>query len=533
MKLQLEALKDKEQWKNLSIQLPQFNIEQVRRNTKANPTWVHFGAGNIFRAFVARKQQELLDKALVDTGIITAETFDMEVVDKVLAPNDNLALTVLMNSRGESEKVVVSSITESLRASVEQEDYLRLVSIFEKKSLQMASFTITEKGYNLKDFSGNYLSYVEKDLSTGPDHPTSSMSILTALLYKRYLAGRFPMTLVSMDNCSHNGDKLRDAVQTIAKEWNQRGFLDFGFVSYVSDETKVTFPLTMIDKITPRPSDMLKEELEALGLEAMDIVVTSKNTYIAPFVNAEVSEYLVIEDKFTNGRPPLEQVDILFCDRETVNKIETMKVTTCLNPLHTALAVTGCLLGHQSIAKEMEDQILNKLVRRIGYEEGLPVVINPQIIDPFAFLDEVVNERFTNHFIPDTPQRIATDTSQKVAIRFGETIKAYALNSELSVSSLTGIALAIASWCRYLMAIDDNGQFFTLSPDPMIEYLNEQISKVQMGDQFVDLVPLLSNRDIFGVNLYEVGLGPTIEAMFLSMIQGNGAVRKTLENYLN
>lgn len=110
-------------------------------------------------------------------------------------------------------------------------------------------------------------------------------------------------------------------------------------------------------------------------------------------------------------------------DRDTVDKADTMKVTTCLNPLHTALSIFGCLLGYESIATEMEDPDLLTLVQQIGYKEGLPVVVNPEIINPKMFIDEVILKRLPNKYIPDTPQRIATDTSQKIAIRFGETIK--------------------------------------------------------------------------------------------------------------
>lgn len=118
----------------------------------------------------------------------------------------------------------------------------------------------------------------------------------------------------------------------------------------------------------------------------MEVIVTSKNTYTAPFVNAEISEYLVIEDKFTNGRPALEEAGIIFTDRDTVNNVETMKVTTCLNPLHTALAVSGCLLGYTLIADEMKDDTLRKFVEIIGYKEGLPVVVDPGILSPKQFL---------------------------------------------------------------------------------------------------------------------------------------------------
>ena len=75
----------------------------------------------------------------------------------------------------------------------------------------------------------------------------------------------------------------------------------------------------------------------------------------------------------------------------------------CLNPLHTALAVFGCLLGYKKISEEMKDRDLVSLLRRIGYEEGLPAVTDPGILDPREFLDTVLTVRFPNPFLPDSP----------------------------------------------------------------------------------------------------------------------------------
>lgn len=520
-------------WKEIGVELPQFDFDQVVKNTTEKPQWVHFGAGNIFRGFVANAHQKLLNQKVAETGIIAAETFDFEMIDKVYKPYDNLTLLVIMKANGEFEKTVINSIAEGITADQNRpEDYNRLIEIFENPSLQMASFTITEKGYSLISPNGEYLGIVEKDIENGLENPIHAMSIVTSLAYRRYMKGQYPMTFVSMDNCSHNGDKLKASVLTIAKEWLKRGFVEEGFVAYLEDESKITFPLSMIDKITPRPSETVQEALLGLGIGDMDVIITSKNTYTAPFVNAEVSEYLVIEDKFTNGRPVLEQAGIIFTDRDTVNKIETMKVTTCLNPLHTALAVSGCLLGHTLIADEMKDQTLKKFVETIGYEEGLKVVVDPEIISPKAFLDEVLNERFANPFIPDTPQRIATDTSQKVGIRFGETLKSYVKREDLNPVDLTAIPLAIATWCRYLLGIDDEGKPFTLSPDPLLETLQAALQGVSLGDQSSNVHSILSNESIFGVNLYEIGLGEKIEMMFYEMISETGAVRRTLEKYV-
>ena len=120
----------------------------------------------------------------------------------------------------------------------------------------------------------------------------------------------------------------------------------------------------MIDKITPYPSEKIQEELKQDGFNDMDFVVSSRGSKYAPFVNAEKTEYLVVEDSFINGRPALEKTGVIFTDRATVDKVEKMKVCTCLNPLHTALAIFGCLLGYTSISSEMNSPYLRKLVEK-------------------------------------------------------------------------------------------------------------------------------------------------------------------------
>ena len=127
---------------------------------------------------------------------------------------------------------------------------------------------------------------------------------MVSLLYTRFQAGEKPIAMVSMDNCSHNGSKLHDAVFAFADKWSKTGLTDKAFVDYIENPAKVSFPWSMIDKITPRPADSVCQDLAALGVEDMAPVVTSKNTYIAPFVNAEGPQYLVIEDRFPNGGPP-------------------------------------------------------------------------------------------------------------------------------------------------------------------------------------------------------------------------------------
>lgn len=297
---------------------------------------------------------------------------------------------------------------------------------------------------------------------------------------------------------------------------------------------EMPFLFFLFTHMAGRPDASVEKILLEDGVEELEPVITSKNTYVAPFVNAEETEYLVIEDDFPNGRPRLEEGGILFTDRKTVDKVEKMKVCTCLNPLHTCLAIYGCLLGYHKISDEMQDKELIKLVETVGYQEGLPVVINPKILNPKEFIDTVLKVRIPNPFMPDTPQRIATDTSQKLAIRFGETIKAYQADDNRKVDELHMIPLVLAGWLRYLMAVDDNGEPFTLSSDPLLETVCPQMAKLKLGDTDVEEVlrPIMENDKIFGVNLYKVGLADKVCNYFRELAAQPGAVRSTLQKYM-
>jgi len=526
MKLSLESItKNPEEWKAHNIALPEFDIAAVREQTKKTPEWVHFGAGNIFRGFIGSLSQRLLNAGLAKTGIIACDTFDYEVIDKIYTAYDSLTLNVLLNPDGTTTREILAGVSEGLKANfADDESAQRLKAIFCAESLKMLSFTITEKGYQLRRPDGSLMPVVEADMKEGPAKARHAMSIVAALLLERFNAGRLPIAVVSMDNCSHNGEKLMKSVLEIAAAWKANGFAGDDFLAYLNDESKVAFPWSMIDKITPRPHPMVQESLEKDGIEGMAPVVTDKKTFIAAFVNAEKPQYLVIEDKFPNGRPPLEKAGVYFCDRETVNMTEKMKVTTCLNPLHTAMSMYGCLLGYTLICEEMKDEDIVRLVKRLGYVEGLPVVVDPKILSPKAFIDEVVNERLPNPFMPDDPRRIATDTSQKVGIRFGETIKSY-IKEGRDLGSLVAIPLAIAGWLRYLNGTFDDGKPMEVSPDPLKD---ELMAKVKEGK----IREILSNASIFGLDLTTTPVAAKVEAYYAKLISGPGSARRLLQEEL-
>ncbi len=527
MRLDLKGIADassRQQWLDAGYRLPGYDIEMMRENTLKAPKWVHFGGGNIFRIFLAARMQDLLDKGLADSGIIVGEGFDPEVVEKGYAPYDNLNINVTLKADGTMDKEVCASVADAIVCSTQRpDDWKRFVDIFTNPSLQMVSFTITEKGYATSP------SYVQEDILRGPEKCTTICCMVVSLLNERFKAGAFPVAVVSMDNCSQNGLKLFTGVSTIAGRWAQMGMVSQEFVDWLCDESKVSFPWSMIDKITPRPDPTVAKVIAGDGVEDMDVIVTARRSYVAAFVNSEECEYLVVEDKFPNGRPALDKAGVYFTDRDTVTKVERMKVCTCLNPLHTAMSVMGCLLGYTRICDEMKDEDIVAYIKRLGYVEGLPVVTDPGILSPRSFIDDVVYKRLPNPFMPDTPQRIATDTSQKLAIRFGETVKEY-IRTGLDLSSLKVIPVVLASWIRYLLAVDDNGQPFELSPDPLAQSAHADIEDLEFGKPLRggELDRILSREDIWGYNVLQSPLKDAVVRAFESMNTGCGAVRRTL-----
>ena len=467
----------KAEWEKLGVKLPAFDHAAMTAATKEHPIWVHFGAGNIFRGFIAALQQRLLNEGAADRGIIAADTFDYDIIDKIYTPYDNLTMNVTLNPDGTTSREIIGSVAEGLRAnSADAEMMARFKQIFTDPGLQMISFTITEKGYALYRPDGSLMPVVQADIDEGPAHARHAMSMVAALLLERFQNGAAPLAVVSMDNCSHNGEKLQASVMTVAKAWLEKGYVGQDFIDYLSDESKITFPWSMIDKITPRPHKMVEESLEKDGIEGMTPIVTSKNTFIAAFVNAERPQYLVVEDKFPNGRPALEKAGVYMTDRETVNKTERMKVTTCLNPLHTAMSVYGCMLGYDLICAEMKDEDIVALIKRLGYVEGR------------------------------------------------------------DLNSLVSIPLAIAGWLRYLLAIDDNGNAFEVSADPLKDDLQAKLAGIEFGkpETVTDqLDGILSNASIFGSDLTKTVLADKIKAYFKAEIAGAGAVRKTLHEAVN
>ncbi len=532
MKLNLAGLNDRDSFEAAGVQLPPFDVAAMQEEGKANPRWIHLGPGNIFRVFPARIAHDLL--AAGDRWPITAVVpMNPDELAIQLGKHDLMTLSTILNPDGTRDYRVIAGICEGL-AWQRPEDFERLTQIVTNPELTLITMTITEKGYAIHDSAGNLSEQASEAIAAGPHKfHANTMANLAGLLVRRFEAGAAPINVISFDNFSHNGDKLRDSVMTIMRGWNEAGLVSDAALAWADDAAAVAFPITVIDKITPRPNASVADELAGLGFEDMGIETLGR-TPLAGFVNAEPTEYLIIEDILVGEVPDFAAHGVHLTSREVCDDFENMKVTTCLNPLHTALATAGVLLGFPTIDSEMRDPDLKALVERLGWKEGLPVVVDPGIVKPEDFLREVLEVRFPNRFLPDDPARIAMDTSQKVGIRFGETIKKY-INQGRDLGELVAIPLVIANWMRYLLAVDDEGKSFDPSPDPLLEELQGHLDAVVLGgdvDAHAALEPILSNSAIFGTNLYETPLAARVEELFTKLVAGPGAVRTTLKETL-
>ena len=454
--------------------------------------WMHIGGGNIFRMFPARAAQELLEAGLMKNGIAVVETFDHEIIEKNFIKNKTIAVT--LRSNGEIITKEVKSISAAYKNTQPE-----AMEAFLSPDLQMISFTITEKGY------------------APPNHNEDSENAMLFIahgLIARAAEGLAPIALVSMDNCSRNGDVLRNGVSAAMEMINPTGKAARAYLSACA------FPWTAIDKITPRPSEFIAKKLKESGLSDGVIHVTKKGTWVADFVMAEETEYLLIEDAFPSGRPPLHETGIIFTNRETVEKFENMKVRACLNPLHTALSVCGCLLGVSVVSECMKESVIKDFIKALS-KETTSVVSDPEVISPSVFLEDVLEKRLTNPFIGDTVERIVLDTSSKIPIRFGENIK---LRRErgLSDNELKLIPLFFALWLRYLQGKDDLYNVLEVQYDPRASELIPKLDSIEQ---------ILKDESVWGADLYfeEAYLAQKTNAYF-EVLQPLGAVRETLKN---
>ncbi|HPX25916.1 MAG TPA: hypothetical protein PLG87_03850 [Treponemataceae bacterium] len=293
---------------------PEFEKNKLIFSTKDSPGWVHFGAndGCMLPAYIL---QNLLENSEVNFGIILAEAKYYSNIDNIFLPYNNNGICFAKKNKTSIEKKVVSTIVESLKAdsSLYPSDWERLVHVFRNPSLQIVSFSLGDNPYTICSTGSKLFSCYEEDCECGPENAHTELGKITALCYERYLAGEYPLALMSFDDCSKNGSRLNEAIVRIAREWEERGIVFSGFSGWLNEPEIIAFPWTKIIN-TKDTIVSLKYAADTLSDDFLELI--NKNT--PPMLFLDETFRLYMEDDFPNGRLSLEKSGVVFLSRDEI-----------------------------------------------------------------------------------------------------------------------------------------------------------------------------------------------------------------------
>jgi len=385
---------------------------------------VHLGAGAFFRAHTAVYTEDAM-LATGDTSWgIGAVTGRSARVWEQMAPQDGL-FTVTERGSGSGAVRVVSSVTGTLAGP---RDPRAVVELIGAPGTRVVTLTVTEKGYRAAPLTGRLDvrdPSVRADLDGAP--PLTSVGQIARGLQLRMLRDAGPITVVSCDNLSGNGDRTGALVADFADALP--GAEGDRLRAWVAES--VCFPNTMVDRMVPAttPEDLDRVEA-ALGLRDEAAVI------------AEPFRQWVIEDRFAAARPRWESAGALLTD--DVLPWEETKLRV-LNAGHSLLAYLGLSLGHRTIAECAADTVAATAVHRLVHEEALPSLRLPEGLDGPAYAESVL-ARFANPALGHTTAKVAADGSQKIGPRLLPTIRAV---RERGGEPRWG-ALAVAAWMHHV-----------------------------------------------------------------------------------
>lgn len=401
---------------------------------------VHIGVGGFNRSHLAVYLDDLLSRGESnrwgECGIGLLEG-DAKLHD-ALAEQDYLYGLLLMDNRDVTYRVI-GSLTGHLYAPSDRGAVLdRMTST----DCGIVSLTVTEGGYFVDDTSRFTEGHADilHDLEH-PEQPRTWVGFVAEACRRRMAAGSAPFTLLSCDNVHGNGTTARIALLSFA------GLRSSALQSWI--EKNVSFPNSMVDRITPRTTDANRTEIaEKFGVQDAAPVVCE------PF------QQWVLEDEFIAGRPAWEHVGVQMTS--DVAPYEKMKMRL-LNGGHSTVGYAADVMGYSYIAEAVGDPLLRNLLMRF-MQEVRPTLSPVPGINLDDYTASVV-KRFSNSAIQDQVARICSDGCAKVA-RFLVPSLRDLLGARQSAPI---IEFVIASWLHYLRGEDENGRKLTISDGGLSE----------------------------------------------------------------
>lgn len=409
-----------------SIARPSYDRASLR------PAIVHIGVGGFHRSHLATYVHELCiagrqDWAIAGAGVLAGD----QAMADALGAQDHL-YTLITRGPEHTSAEVVGSIVDFVFAA---ESAQALIDRLADPGTQILSLTVTEAGYPVDEDTGSYS-------PKAPGAGTGTFPVIVGALAERRRRGLPGITILSCDNIVGNGGVARAATLGAAAD------LEPDLVSWIEDH--VSFPNSMVDRITPNTTDADRAWLETThGLVDRWPVVTE------PF------RQWVVEDHFVGDRPPFEDLDVTVTG--DVAPYEFMKLRM-LNAGHSCLAYLAALAGFEAVDQAMGDPVLGGYVQSFITGEAQPAVPPIPGVDLDAYARSLI-ERFTNPGITDQISRLCLDGSAKFPKFLLPTIRTHLGDG----GPIGHSALALAGWCQYLVLGADYRSNITLASDPLLD----------------------------------------------------------------
>lgn len=430
---------------------------------------LHIGVGGFHRSHQAytwhklrqRYPQQYADWTILGVCLMPA---DRAFVQQ-FAEQDYLYTLRMRAADGNDNIVVIDSITEVLYGP---DDTDAVVYAIANADTRIISFTITEGGYNT-DFDNHQFIWsnadIRHDLEPGSP-PKTVFGYLARGLAERKEKGAGGLILMSCDNIQENGHVLKYALLAFLERY------DPALKNWVADH--VTFPNSMVDRITPVSTSHDKDDFEArFGLRD-NVLVVSEDFF-----------QWVLEDTGLTGIPPLDEVGVQLVD--DVRPYEAMKLSV-LNAGHSLVGLLGDALGYTKIHEAVKNPAIAAVFERYALREAIPVLPPVAGVDLCAYF-QTVRSRFSNAMINDATARIISGSSDKIP-KF--LLPVVHKNLQTEHPNIDLAALVVAAWWYYLYRANRLDDMQTV-----IDNKRDDLSAL-FEDESVSLIRFLQYRPVFG-----------------------------------
>ena len=440
---------------------------------------VHFGVGGFHRAHQAMYVDRVLGAGATQWGICGVGLLPGDAAMRdALAAQDGLYTLVTVAPDGEGSARVIGSLVDYLYAP---DDPGAVSARLADPRTRIVSLTITEGGYGVSDATGEFDPHDEATLTDldGAEPPRSALGFIVAELARRYAAGETPFTVMSCDNMQGNGDVARVAVTSFARR------RDPELAEWIAE--RVAFPNSMVDRITPVTTDATRELVaEEFGIEDRWPV------------RAESFEQWVLEDSFTLGRPPFEEVGVhIVAD---VEPYELMKLRL-LNASHQAMGYLGVLAGATYVHEVCTDETFVDFLLGYMHGEAIPTLRPVPGIDLDAYCAELIR-RFGSVAVMDTLARLVVDGSDRIAKFLVPVVRDQLSRPEPAIAHA---ALVLASWSVFLEGRTEVGE-----PTPIVDRRRDEV-EAALAREVAEPGAFLDLEIVFG----DLGANPVLRSAFV------------------